>query len=107
MILILAIMVGAALVVLAAVAYTHRSREKIGDPTSSRKEVPSSGVRDQKENIVNYVDRFLFGKVPRLRSGAVFLAVAALGIFISGCNKTQATTTPSLPDAEVTPVQQP
>jgi len=42
---------------------------------------------------VNYAVSFLFGKVPRLHSGAVFLAVAALGIFVSGCNKSQATTT--------------
>jgi len=30
---------------------------------------------------VNYAVRFLFGDVPRQRTGAVFLVVAALGIF--------------------------
>jgi hypothetical protein len=38
---------------------------------------------------VNYAVRSLFGNVLRLRTGAVFLAVAALGIFVSGCNKGQ------------------
>jgi membrane fusion protein (multidrug efflux system) len=106
MLLILAIMVGAALVVLAAVAYTYRSREKIGDPTWSRKEVPSEGVQEQKEMIVNYAVRFLFGKVPRLHSGAVFLAVATLGIFVAGCNKSQATTTTSPLEVGVATVEQ-
>jgi len=55
---------------------------------------------------VNYAVRFLFGKVPRLRSGAVFLAVAALGIFVSGCNKTQATTATPVPEVEVATVEQ-
>jgi len=55
---------------------------------------------------VNYTVRFLFGKVPRLRSGTVFLAVAALGIFVSGCNKTQATTTTPVPEVGVITVEQ-
>jgi membrane fusion protein (multidrug efflux system) len=55
---------------------------------------------------VNYAVRFLFGKVPRLRSGAVFLAVAALGIFVSGCNKLQATTATPVPEVEVATVEQ-
>ncbi len=55
---------------------------------------------------MNYAVRFLFGKVPRLRSGAVFLAVAALGIFVSGCNKSQATTTTSVPEVGVATVEQ-
>jgi membrane fusion protein (multidrug efflux system) len=55
---------------------------------------------------VNYAVRFLFGKVPRLRSGAVFLAVAALGIFVSGCNKSQAATATSIPEVGVATVEQ-
>ncbi len=55
---------------------------------------------------MNYAVRFLFGKVPRLRSGAVFLAVAALGIFVSGCNKSQATTATPVPEVEVATVEQ-
>jgi RND family efflux transporter MFP subunit len=55
---------------------------------------------------VNCAVRFLFGKVPRLRSDAVFLAVAALGIFVSGCNKSQATTTKSLPEVGVATAEQ-
>src|SRR5258706_407631 len=42
--------------------------------------------------LVNHGVRFLVGDVPRLRTGAVFLAVATVGIFVSGCNKSQATT---------------
>ncbi len=55
---------------------------------------------------MNYAVRFLFGKVPRLRSGAVFLGVAALGIFVSGCNKSQATTATPVPEVEVATVEQ-
>jgi len=55
---------------------------------------------------VNYPVRSLFGKVSRLRSGAVFLAVAALGIFVSGCNKSQATTAAPVPEVEVATVEQ-
>jgi len=55
---------------------------------------------------VNYAVRFLFGKVPRLHSGAVFLAVAALGIFVSGCNKSQAATTTAPPEVGVVTVEQ-
>jgi membrane fusion protein (multidrug efflux system) len=55
---------------------------------------------------VNYAARFLIGDVPRLRTGAVFLAVAALGIFASGCNKIQATTAVSVPEVEVATVEQ-
>jgi membrane fusion protein (multidrug efflux system) len=54
---------------------------------------------------VNYAVRFLFGKVPRLRSGAVFLAVAALGIFVSGCKSQAAIGTPT-PEVEVATVEQ-
>ncbi len=55
---------------------------------------------------MNYPVRSLFGKVSRLRSGAVFLAVAALGIFVSGCNKSQATTAAPVPEVEVATVEQ-
>jgi len=54
---------------------------------------------------VNYAVRFPFGKVPRVRTDAVFLAVAALGIFVSGCNKSQATTAMAVPDVEVATVE--
>jgi len=55
---------------------------------------------------VNYAVRFLFGDVPRQRTGAVFLVVAALGIFVSGCNKSQATAAMSVPEVEVATVEQ-
>ncbi len=55
---------------------------------------------------MNYAVRFLFGDVPRLRTGAVFLAVAALGIFVSGCNRGQATTAMPVPEVEVATVEQ-
>jgi membrane fusion protein (multidrug efflux system) len=55
---------------------------------------------------VNYAVRFLFGKVPRPHFGAVFLAVVGLGIFVSGCNKSQATTTTPVPEVGVTTVEQ-
>jgi len=86
----------------------HRpiAREKAADPTWCRQEAPFLGIQDQKEKIVNYAVRFLFGKVPRLRSGAVFLGVAALGIFVSGCNKSQATTATPVPEVEVATVEQ-
>jgi len=51
--------------------------------------------------LVNHAVRFLVGDVPRLRTGAVFLAVAALGIFVSGCNKSQAKTAAPVPEVEV------
>ena len=54
---------------------------------------------------MNYAVRFPFGKVPRVRTDAVFLAVAALGIFVSGCNKSQATTAMAVPDVEVATVE--
>jgi RND family efflux transporter MFP subunit len=55
---------------------------------------------------VNYAVRSLFGKVPRPPFDAVFLAVVALGIFVSGCNKSQATTTTPVPEVGVTTVEQ-
>jgi RND family efflux transporter MFP subunit len=55
---------------------------------------------------VNYAVRILFGRVPRPHFGAVFLAVAALGIFVSGCNKSQATTKTPVPEVGVTTVEQ-
>jgi len=57
------------------------------------------------EEIMNYAVRFLVGDVARLRTGAVFLAVAALGIFVSGCNKSQATTATPIPEVEVATVE--
>src|SRR5260370_2132323 len=82
-------------------AHTPIARELAADPTWRREEAPSLGVQEQKEEIVNYAIRFLFGDVPRLRTGAVFLAVAALGIFVSGCNRGQATTATPVPEVEV------
>ena len=58
-----------------------------------------------KEEIVNYAVRALFGNVPRLHSGAVLLAVA-LGIFALGCNRSQATTATPVPEVEVATVEQ-
>ena len=55
---------------------------------------------------MNYAARFLIGDVPRQRTGAVFLVVAALGIFVSGCNKSQATAAMSVPEVEVATVEQ-
>jgi len=55
---------------------------------------------------VNYAVRFLFGDVPRRRIGAVFLAVAAFGIFVSGCNKGQAAIGTPVPEVEVATVEQ-
>ncbi len=86
-------------------AHTPIAREIAADPTWRREEAPSLGVQEQKEEIVNYVIRFLFGDVPRLRTGAVFLAVAALGIFVSGCNRGQATTATPVPEVEVAKVE--
>jgi RND family efflux transporter MFP subunit len=63
-------------------------------------------VQEQKEEIVNYAVRFLFGDVPRRRIGAVFLAVAAFGIFVSGCNKGQAAIGTPVPEVEVATVEQ-
>src|SRR5260370_2971564 len=55
--------------------------------------------------LVNYAVRFVVGDVPRLRTGAVFLAVAGLGIFVSACNKSQATTAAPVPEVEVAMVE--
>ena len=55
---------------------------------------------------MNYAVRFLFGDVPRRRIGAVFLAVAAFGIFVSGCNKGQAAIGTPVPEVEVATVEQ-
>jgi membrane fusion protein (multidrug efflux system) len=54
---------------------------------------------------VNYAVRFLFGSVPRRRSGAVFLAAAALSIFVAGCSRSQATTATPVPEVEVATVE--
>src|SRR6202171_5683050 len=59
-----------------------------------------------KEEIVNYAVRYLFGNVPRVYSGAVFLAVAVLSIFVSGCNRSQATAVTPVPEVEVATVEQ-
>ncbi len=55
--------------------------------------------------LVNHAVRSLVGDVPRLRTGAVFLAVAALGIFVSACNKSQATTAAPVPEVEVAAIE--
>jgi membrane fusion protein (multidrug efflux system) len=70
-----------------------------------RQEAPFLGIQQQKEKIVNHAVRFLFDSVTRLRSGAVSLAVAALCILVSGCNKSQATTAASAPEVEVATVE--
>ena len=49
--------------------------------------------------------RFLFGHVSRLLSNAVFLSVAAIGIFGSGCNKSHAKTAMPVPEVEVVTVE--
>src|SRR5258706_6157301 len=87
-------------------AHTPIAREQGADPTWCRQEAPLLRTRDQKEEIVNYAARFLIGDVPRQRAGAVFLVVAALGIFVSGCNKSQATAAMSVPEVEVATVEQ-
>src|SRR5258708_40299037 len=75
-------------------AHIPMAREQGADPTWSRREAQS--LRE-KEEIVNYAVRFLFVDVPRLRTGAVFLAVAALGIFFSRGNRGPATTPQPVP----------
>src|SRR6266436_3910200 len=65
--------VTAAALVMAAVAYTGRSRKN-------------------KEEIVSYAARFLFGNVPRLLSGAIFVAVAALCFITSAAAQNTAVT---------------
>src|SRR6266481_889019 len=87
-------------------AHTPIAREQGADPTWCRQEDPFLGIKDQKEEIVNYAARFLIGDVPRQRTDAVFLAVAALGIFVSGCNKSQATTGTPVLEVEVATVEQ-
>jgi len=85
--------------------HTPIAREQVADPTWCREEAAFPGIQQQKEKIVNYAVRFLFGSVPRPRAGAVFLAVAALGIFVSGCNKSQATTATPTPEVQVATVE--
>src|SRR5229473_1274570 len=55
--------------------------------------------------LVNHAVRSLVGDVPRLRTGAVFLAVAGLGIFVSACNKSQAAKAAPVPEVEVATVE--
>jgi len=55
---------------------------------------------------VNYAVRFLFSDVLRPRFGAVFLGVAVLGIFLAGCNKSQASIATPVPEVEVATVEQ-
>jgi len=106
MLVILPTMVGAAIVV-AVVAHIRRSREnKEPIQLGVRQEAPFLRTRDQKEEIVNYATCFLIGDVPRQRTGAVFLVVAALGIVVSGCSKSQATAAMSVPEVEVATVEQ-
>jgi membrane fusion protein (multidrug efflux system) len=86
-------------------ALTPIARERAADPAWHRQEATSVGLQQQKEDIVNYAVRSLFGDVLRLRTGAVFLAIAVLGIFVSACNKSQATTATSVPEVEVATVE--
>jgi len=86
--------------------YAPIARKKSAIQLQVGKKAPPTRVQEQKEKIVNYAVRFLFGKVPRPHSGAVFLGVIALGIFVSGCNKSQATTTTPVPEVGVTTVEQ-
>ena len=106
MLVILAIMVGTSPRSGRGRAHSPIAREKAAEPTWCRQEAQFLGIQDPKEKIVNYAVRFLFGKVPRQHTGAVFLAVAALGIFVSGCNKSQATTGTAVPEVEVATVEQ-
>ena len=55
---------------------------------------------------MNYAVRFLFSDVLRPRFGAVFLGVAVLGIFLAGCNKSQASIATPVPEVEVATVEQ-
>jgi len=76
-----------------------------GVALTPRTEIEIRRMEKEKEKsmtmLVNHAVRFLVGDVPRLRTGAVFLAVAALGIFVSGCNKSQAKTAAPVPEVEV------
>lgn len=55
---------------------------------------------------MNHAVRFPFDNVLRQRTGGVFLAVATLSVFVSGCNKTQATAATPVPEVEVVSVEQ-
>ncbi len=54
---------------------------------------------------MSYTFGFRFGHEPRLRPGAILMAVAALCILASGCNRGQATTTRPVPEVEVATVE--
>jgi RND family efflux transporter MFP subunit len=82
------------------------AREKSAHPTWCWQKAQFLGIQDQKEVIVNYAVRFLLGAVLRLRIGAVFLAVGALGIFASSCNRGRAATSTPTPEVEVATVEQ-
>jgi len=87
MLLILATMVGAALVA-AAIAHIRQSR-KNKEPILlgvGRSSVPgNSGSKGGDRELRR--PAFLFGDVPRQRTGAVFLVVSALGILFQGATK--------------------
>jgi len=55
---------------------------------------------------VSEVIHLIFSYLSRRRSGAVFAALAAVGIFVSGCNRGRAATAASTPEVEVTTVEQ-
>ena len=54
---------------------------------------------------MSYTFGFRFGHEPRLRPGAILMAVAALCILASGCNRGQATTARPVPEVEVATVE--
>ena len=54
---------------------------------------------------MNYAFGFLYGRVLRLRPGAILAAVAALSILVSGCNRGQATVARPVPEVEVATVE--
>jgi RND family efflux transporter MFP subunit len=49
---------------------------------------------------------FIFGYLSRRLSGAVFAALATVGIFVSGCNRGRAATAAPTPEVQVTTVEQ-
>jgi RND family efflux transporter MFP subunit len=55
---------------------------------------------------LSYAFDFRFGQISRLRSGTIFMAVAAFCILVSGCNRGQATAAVPLPEVGVVAVEQ-
>jgi RND family efflux transporter MFP subunit len=55
---------------------------------------------------LSYAFGFRFGQISRLRSGTIFIAVAAFCMLISGCNRGQATAAVPVPEVGVVAVEQ-